>query len=113
LDRRLENNGVTIEGVAVVGRRLLAGFREPSLENGRSPILSVSVDALYGSEAAEPKVFLLPLGEGRGVRDLAPFENGLLVLAGPAGDEAGSYNVSWWTMDNEEGEPRAIVVPAP
>jgi hypothetical protein len=156
LDRRLENNGVTIEGIAVVGRRLIAGFREPSLENGRSPVLSVLVDALYGSEAAEPKLFLLRLGEGRGVRDLAPFENGLLVLAGPAGDEAGPYSVYWWAMENEEirfladittladasehrkpeailpldkgpsglrvlilsdgakeGEPRAIVVPAP
>ena len=156
LDRRLENNGITIEGIAVVGARLIAGFREPSLENGRSPVLSVSVGSLYGPDAAEPKVFLLPLGEGRGVRDLAPFENGLLVLAGPAGDEAGSYSVYWWTMENEEirfladitkatdaskqrkpeailpldkgpsglrvlilsdgakeGEPRAIVVPAP
>ena len=102
LDRRLENNGITIEGIAVVGARLIAGFREPSLENGRSPVLSVSVGSLYGPDAAEPKVFLLPLGEGRGVRDLAPFENGLLVLAGPASDEAGSYSVYWWTMENEE-----------
>jgi hypothetical protein len=155
LDRRLENNGVTIEGIAVVGRRLIAGFREPSLENGRSPVLSVLVDALYGSEAAEPQVVFATFGRGS-VRDLAPFENGLLVLAGPAGDEAGPYSVYWWAMENEEirfladittladasehrkpeailpldkgpsglrvlilsdgakeGEPRAIVVPAP
>src|SRR4029453_364273 len=31
LDRRLENNGLTIEGVAVIGNRLFSGFRGPSL----------------------------------------------------------------------------------
>ena len=90
LDRRLENNGVTIEGVAVLGKRLFAGFREPSLENWIAPLLSVSLDGIFGSGPADPNLILLPLGEGRGVRDLAPFNNGLLVLAGPSAELPGA-----------------------
>jgi len=101
VDRRLENNGVTIEGVAVIGKRLFAGFRGPSLENGLSPVLSVSTDALFGQGPPEPKLSLLPLREGHGVRDLTPWEDGLLVLAGPTGDEAGSYRVYWWSGKTE------------
>src|SRR5262249_48631145 len=41
-DRRLENNGVTIEGIAIRKGRLLAGFRGPSLDDGQAAILSVS-----------------------------------------------------------------------
>lgn len=96
LDRRLENNGITIEGVAVLGNRLFAGFREPSLEDGRAPVLSVALDNLFGSGSALPDMKLLPLGEGLGIRDLAAFEGGMLVLAGPAGEAPGPYKVYWW-----------------
>src|SRR5262249_61632805 len=88
VDRRLENKGVSIEGVAVLGSRLLAGFRGPSLENGRTPVLSVSVNALFDGSSPEARLHMLPLGEGRGVRDLAPFQDRLPVRAGPAGDVA-------------------------
>lgn len=99
VDRRLENNGVTIEGVAVLGGRLFAGFRGPFLENGR--ILSVSVNALFDGGSPEARLHMLPIGEGRGVRDLAPFANGLLVLAGPSGDGDGPYSVYWWDGSGE------------
>ena len=52
LDRRLENNGLTIEGVAVLRNRLYAGFRGPTLENGRTPVLSVSLEALFEGGSA-------------------------------------------------------------
>jgi hypothetical protein len=96
LDQPLDENGVTIEGVAVIGERLFAGFRGPSLANGRAPVLSVSLDALFAGGAPHPKLHLLPVGEGRGIRDLAPFDNGLLVLAGPTGGGAGPYDIYWW-----------------
>jgi hypothetical protein len=53
LDRRLEMNGLTIEGVAVKGGRLFAGFRAPSLDNGRAAVLSVRLGALYGPSRCE------------------------------------------------------------
>jgi hypothetical protein len=96
LDRRLENNGVTIEGIAILNELLFVGFRGPSLHQGMAPLLSVRLEAVFGNAAPEPKLERLPLGEARGVRDLAPFEQGLLVLAGPTGDIAGSYSVHWW-----------------
>ena len=101
LDRRLENNGLTIEGVAVIGNRLFAGFRGPSLDVGKAPLLSVSLDFLFGTSPAQPKLSLLGLREGRGVRDLSPYRNGLLVLAGPTGAEDGPYDIYWWDVSNE------------
>ena len=101
LDRRLENNGVTIEGVAIIGNRLFAGFRGPSLQDGQAPILSVSLDFLFGDGPSQPKLNLLPVGSGRGVRDLAPFGDGLLVLAGPTGED-GPYSIYWWEIAGEQ-----------
>jgi Protein of unknown function (DUF3616) len=101
LDRRLENNGLTIEGVAVIGNRLFAGFRGPSLYSGQAPLLSVALDFLFGDGTMQAKLNLLPIGEGRGVRDLAVFRGGLLVLAGPTGDEDGAYSVYWWDVAGE------------
>ena len=101
LDRRLENNGLTIEGVAVKGGRLFAGFRGPSLDDGRAAILSVALGGLFGTEPADAKLYLLPLGNGQGVRDLASYSTGLLVLAGPAAAGTGNYAVYWWDGASE------------
>jgi hypothetical protein len=49
----------------------------------------------------QAKLNLLLIGEGRGVRDLAVFRGGLLVLAGPTGDEDGAYSVYWWDVAGE------------
>lgn len=101
LDQRLENNGLTIEGVAVKGGRLFAGFREPALDNGYAAVLSVSLNFLFGTEPADPKLYRLPLGSGQGVRDLAPYANGFLVLAGPAMSGGGVYAIYWWDGTSE------------
>ena len=100
VDRRLEDNGVTIEGVAVRAGRLFAGFRGPVLieqDGDRAVILSVSLAALFGTDVPESKLHKLPLGSGRGVRDLAAFADGMLILAGPVADTGSrSYSVYWW-----------------
>jgi len=101
LDRRLENNGLTIEGIAVKNGRLFAGFRGPSLDNGRAAILSVAIGGLFGTDPADPKLYLLPLGNGQGVRDLASYASGFLVLAGPAAAGGGNYAVYWWDGASE------------
>jgi hypothetical protein len=97
LDSRLENNGLTIEGVAVLGDILYAGFRGPSFDEGMSPLLSVRLDVIFGSEPPASKLERLPLGKGCGVRALAVFERGLLILAGPAAAETRPYSVHWWS----------------
>jgi hypothetical protein len=107
VDRRLERNGVTIEGIAVRAGRLFAGFRGPVVNGDRAVILSVSLAELFGAGAPEGRLHLLSLGRGRGVRDLAPFAGGLLILAGPMADTGGGrYSVYWW--DGATGTPKLL-----
>jgi hypothetical protein len=100
-EQRLENNGVTIEGIAIRGKRVFVGFRGPALDDGRAPILSLALDALFGGGAPDARLRQLRLGDGQGVRDLAPLDNGFLILAGPTADGPGSYAVYWWDGDSD------------
>ncbi|MGH2340648.1 DUF3616 domain-containing protein [Segnochrobactraceae bacterium EtOH-i3] len=98
---RLQANGLTIEGVAVRGDRMLIGLRAPVLDGTRAPVLSVALAGLFGPDTgkvdkADPKLFALPLGADRGVRDLAPWGTGVLVLAGPSGDTGDAFAVYVW-----------------
>lgn len=109
-DRRLDESGVTIEGIAIKDdTTLYAGFRGPVLKDGegnnQAVVLSAPLDALFDGGATSHKLFRLPLGKGRGVRDLASFGDGLLVLAGPVASEAGTYAIYWWDGESEKVKP--------
>jgi Protein of unknown function (DUF3616) len=93
---RLEKNGLTVEGVAVRDGRLYAAMRAPSLPGNQAAILSVALGALFDGAAPDAKLHPLRLGKGRGVRDLAAFENGFLVLAGPSAETKGTYSMYSW-----------------
>ena len=101
-DRRLDNNGLTIEGIAIRQGRILVGYREPTLSNGRAAVLSVAIAGLFGNAPPDARLFRLPLGEGRGVRDLAVFGDGVLVLAGPATSDPGPAAIYHWDGVSEE-----------
>ena len=101
MDRRLEKNGLTIEGVAVRGGRSFAGFRAPSLADGRTPVLAVTVASLFDGGDSGSVLYRLPLGRGRGVRDLALYDDGILVMAGPSGDGPGAYSIYRWDGASE------------
>jgi hypothetical protein len=86
LDER--SNGLNLEGITVIGDRLFAGLRAPSV-SGTAFLVEGSVADLFapGRDPAQaaPVVIPLALGEASGIRDLAPMPDGrLLVLAGPA-----------------------------
>ena len=102
LDRRLDNNGLTIEGVAIRQGRILVGFREPTLSNGRAAVLSVAIEGVFGNAPPDARLYRLPLGEGRGVRDLAVFGHSVLVLAGPATSDPGPAAIYRWDGASEE-----------
>ncbi|MBY0320692.1 MAG: DUF3616 domain-containing protein [Reyranella sp.] len=95
-----KGNGVTIEGIAILGGRIYAGFRGPSLPG--APILSVPLDSLFGSGSGGARLDVVKLDEGRGVRDLAPYKDGLLVLAGPVGSAKDRYDVYWWDTSSPD-----------
>jgi len=102
MDQRLEENGLTIEGVTIKNdRTLLAGFRGPVLDGSRAVVLSVGIDVLFGGSGSEHRLFRLPLGDDRGVRDLAGFEDGILILAGPVADGPGAYAIYSWDAESE------------
>ena len=102
MDQRLEKNGVTIEGIAIKDdMTLFAGFRGPVLDGNRAVILSAPLDALFGAGAVQHRTFRLPLGESRGVRDLAVFETGILILAGPVASGPGVYAIYAWDGESE------------
>jgi hypothetical protein len=88
------SNGLNIEGLAVVGDKLFVGLRAPSLE-GKAYILAASLADLFAPGHApakeEPEVIAVQLGpktQKIGIRDLAPYEDRLLILAGPAQQQA-------------------------
>jgi hypothetical protein len=99
--KRLDENGLTVEGIAVRDGRLYAGMRAPSLQRGtRAAILSVSVAALFDGAAPDPTLHVIDLGPGRGVRDLVTVDDGFLVIAGPSADVAGTYAIYAWDGRN-------------
>ncbi len=101
MDRRFETNGLTIEGVAIKDGFVLAGLRGPVLDGNRALLLSARIDTLFGGTGSTHRLFRLPLGEGRGVRDLAVFENQILILAGPVEDGPGLYAIFAWDAESE------------
>jgi Protein of unknown function (DUF3616) len=83
-------NGVNVEGLAVVGGKLFAGLRAPTLD-GKAFIVAVNADRLFDGRASidesDVRVISVSIGPGRGIRDLARLNDGqLLILSGPAQD---------------------------
>ncbi len=83
--------GLNIEGGTVVAGRMWLGLRAPLHASGdgdRAHLVGLDAAALFAGRRPPVEVHLLPLGKGKGIRDLAPAgpraEDGLLVLAGSA-----------------------------
>jgi Protein of unknown function (DUF3616) len=107
------SNGLNIEGLAVAGGKLFVGLRAPSMQ-GQAYILGVALADLFAAgpapSVAEPEVMAVELGPPTaklGIRDLAPFQDQLLLLAGPA-QEQDDVAYSLFLV-----EPRAGAKPTP
>jgi hypothetical protein len=87
-----KKNGFDIEGCAVLGDRLLLGLRGPLDDDGNATVVRIGADMrIAGYELSR-----LDLG-GLGVRDLARVPDGLLILAGPVGEEPEPFRLHHWT----------------
>jgi len=129
LDRRLDENGLTVEGLAVQNGVLYVGLRGPCWEDGTAGLFCLPLTKVFpegsqptpSGDSAQPlphRLEHIPLGPGLGIRDLAPYKNGLLVLCGPTGRESGPYSVGWWHSESwnrgillspSQGHPEAIL----
>lgn len=106
-DKALDDNGLTIEGVAVRDKRLYVGMRGPVLGTDAA-VLSVPLSAVFDGQSAESNLQRLALdydslGNPRGVRDITRHADGFLVLAGPVNDppedreiQPSDYSVYFW-----------------
>lgn len=111
-DQPLMDNGLTIEGLAVRDQRLFIGMRGPVL-GANAVVLSLNEPAAFDGSRPEPILHRLALdtdtsGKPRGVRDLARYRDGFLVLAGPVNDppkgtkiRPGDYSVYIWDGDSK------------
>ncbi|WP_374566552.1 DUF3616 domain-containing protein [Ideonella sp.] len=107
--------GINIEGLAVSGGRLYAGFRGPS-EDGTAPVFSVNAQALFDGTDAAPALHRLALGTRVGIRDMAAASHSLLLLLGPDDHDAGAdatWSVAEWQPAGAAGQnpqPRRLAV---
>lgn len=90
-DSPLDQNGLTVEGLAVREGNILVGMRGPILADGSALVFSAPLSAVMGDAGGDGTVLRLNLardrnGFPRGVRDLAVYDGRLLVLAGPQND---------------------------
>jgi Protein of unknown function (DUF3616) len=90
-----KENGIDIEGIAYWQDSLYIGFRGPVLRENWVPVLKCR----FGQPIDDPELRFVNLG-GRGIRDLAPVETGLLILAGPVGDGDGTHHIYFWNSED-------------
>ena len=86
-----KENGIDIEGLAVRGGKLYAGFRGPVLRGNYVPILEFE----FSDPVSRHRVLYVNL-RGRGVRDIVAAKSGFLILAGPVGDGSETYQIYEW-----------------
>ncbi|MGB0128019.1 MAG: DUF3616 domain-containing protein [Rhodocyclaceae bacterium] len=99
-----KDNGFDIEGLAVIGERILLGLRGPVLR-GWAIVLEVQPEdtgdpaalslAPIGSDKQRYRKYFLRL-DGLGIRDLCVQGDDLLILAGPTMDLDGPVKVFRW-----------------
>lgn len=93
-----KDNGLDIEGIAIVGDRVYVGLRGPVLR-GWAVVLEIHPvqDGDRLRLASPYRKHFLDLG-GLGVRDMCPFGEDLLLLTGPSMDLDGPVRVVRWRL---------------
>lgn len=92
-ERRLDQDGLNVEGLAIMKDEALFGLRGPCI-SGKAFVVRVPVADLFANATLTPVVSELTLGENVGIRDLARVQDGVLILSGRSNDEkaSSSYN---------------------
>jgi hypothetical protein len=94
IDLPSKENGLDIEGLAVVGRKVLLGLRGPTVDS-IAIVVELSLGAEGSIKSSSPRLNFLNL-DGLGVRDLARSDDGLFVLAGPVTGSRRPFRLYQW-----------------
>lgn len=96
----LAANGLTIEGLAVDGERMVFGLRAPAID-GAAFLFETSATALFSPDIVGPgRSVRVSLGADTGIRDLAFLPDGrLLILSGSAQEQDVPYRIHLRTDD--------------
>ena len=86
-----KENGIDIEGIAVVDDWIYVGFRGPVFRNNYVPVLKLKFDDPENTAS----LLWVNFGGG-GIRDMAKVDDGFLIISGPVGDGPGPYSVHHW-----------------
>jgi hypothetical protein len=94
VDLPSKENGLDIEGLCVSGKRVFLGLRGPLVD---SIAIAIEFDTVRHAVIKRTKSFthLIDLG-GLGIRELAPFERDIIVLAGPVSAANGPFKLLHW-----------------
>lgn len=92
-----KENGLDLEGLAVVGDDLYIGMRGPVLRGNLAPVMRLQFD-----NPRDYELRYVPL-DGLGIRELAPVSDGFLLIAGPVGDAPLPCRLYHW--DGRDGLP--------
>lgn len=94
-----KENGIDIEGIAVNEKlgEIYIGFRGPVLRGNYTPIMVLTFkDGKFKQKKIKkPELRYINLN-GRGVRGIAQYTDGFLILGGPVGDQPMSYQLYFW-----------------
>lgn len=90
-----KENGLDIEGLAVIGERILLGLRGPLVD---SIAIVVELNGAAGLKlsVSSLKLHFLDL-DGLGIRDLARTRDGIVILAGPVSSADGPFRLYRWS----------------
>lgn len=83
----LQLNGFNIEGLTFHGGKLYFGIRGPNVQ-GNTYVIETTPASLFSGSLPECTIHTLPVGETRGIRELAAVRDGFIVLTGNASAEA-------------------------
>lgn len=86
-----KENGIDIEGIAVVNGWIYVGFRGPVFRNNYVPVLKLKFDDPENTAS----LLWVNFGGG-GIRDMTKVDDGFLIISGPVGDGPGAYAVHHW-----------------
>ncbi|MEM9632403.1 MAG: DUF3616 domain-containing protein [Pseudomonadota bacterium] len=92
-EKTLDRNGVTIEGLSVMGEDLLFGLRSPCLSE-HALVMRVPINELFKNTAPSAKINQVKLGDNVGIRDLTAVDGGFLILSGRSDDRRGDQKLT-------------------